>query len=56
LTIGAATRFSFFYKGRTSVDVPTSEAFSTARGAGNEDDDDEDLPLDDTATTATLGE
>jgi hypothetical protein len=56
LTIGATTRPSFFYKGRTDIDVPTSETFSTAGDAGNEDNDDEDLPLDVAATIAALGE
>jgi hypothetical protein len=56
LTTRAATRPSFFCKGRTGVDVPTSGAFSTTRDVGNEDDDEEDFSLDDAATTAALGE
>jgi hypothetical protein len=61
----ATARPSTFRKGRTSIDVSTSGAFSTTRAsrtpkdddANNEDDDDdEDLSLDDAATTAALRE
>ena len=54
VTTGAAEGSSFFYRGTTSTDVPTRGAFPTTGGAGNEGDD-EDLPLDDSAT-AVLGE
>jgi hypothetical protein len=56
LTTGAATRPSFLCKGRTGVDVLTSETFSTVEDADNEDDDDENLLLDEAATTPALGE
>ena len=53
VTTGAAEGSSF-YRGTTGADVPTRRAFPTTGGVGNEGDD-EDLPLDDSATTV-LGE
>jgi hypothetical protein len=56
LTIGAAARPSFFFKDRIDVDVLTSGAFSTARDAGNGDDYEEYLLLDNATTTTASGE
>jgi hypothetical protein len=62
LTAGAAAGPSSFHKVGTGVDVlaggasSTTEASRTPRVNGAEDNDDEDLPLDDAAKIAALGE
>jgi hypothetical protein len=56
LAAGAAAIPFSFCKGGTGVDVPTSGAFSTARDVGNEDEDEEDLPLNNATATAASGE
>jgi hypothetical protein len=62
LVAGAVTGSSSFHRDGTNVDVLAGGAFSTTgasqtpkgNGAGNEDDDHEDPPLDGATVTATL--
>jgi hypothetical protein len=56
LVAGAAAIPSSFHKGGTGVDVLKSKAFSIAEDVSNEDEDEEDLPHYNTATTAALGD